>query len=51
MHRPYRNNKPVADFYCGNCSEEYELKSKHGEVGKKIVDGAYATIPKTIGTS
>lgn len=49
--RQFGNNKPVADFYCGNCSEEFELKSKHGEVGKKIVDGAYATIPKTIGTS
>ena len=47
----FGNNKPVADFYCGNCSEEYELKSKHGNVGKKIVDGAYSTIPKTIGTS
>ena len=40
----FGNNKPVADFYCGNCSEEYELKSKHGKVGKKIVDGAYATM-------
>jgi len=40
----FENNKPVADFYCGNCSEEYELKSKHGEVGKKIVDGAYTTM-------
>jgi transposase-like protein len=24
----YANNKPVADFYCGNCNEDYELKSK-----------------------
>ncbi len=40
----FGNNKPVADFYCGNCAEEYELKSKHGEVGRKIVDGAYATM-------
>jgi type II restriction enzyme len=40
----FGNNKPVADFYCGNCSEEYELKSKSGEVGKKIVDGAYSTM-------
>jgi type II restriction enzyme len=40
----FGNNKPVADFYCGNCSEEYELKSKHGNVGKKIVDGAYTTM-------
>ena len=40
----FGNNKPVADFYCKNCSEEYELKSKHGEVGKKIVDGAYSSM-------
>jgi type II restriction enzyme len=40
----FTNNKPVADFYCKNCSEEYELKSKQGEVGKKIVNGAYATM-------
>lgn len=40
----FENNKPVADFYCGNCSEEYELKSKNGNVGKKIVDGAYSTM-------
>jgi len=38
------NNTPVADFYCKNCSEEYELKSKKGTMGKKIVDGAYSTM-------
>ena len=37
----FENNKPVADFYCANCSEEYELKSKKDNLGKKIVDGAY----------
>jgi type II restriction enzyme len=40
----FANNKPVADFYCKNCSEEYELKSKHGNMGSKIVDGAYSTM-------
>lgn len=40
----FENNSPVADFYCNNCSEEYELKSKNGTIGKKIVDGAYATM-------
>src|SRR5919108_5206952 len=40
----FANNKPVADFYCDNCLEEYELKSKNGNVGKKIVDGAYFTM-------
>jgi DNA-directed RNA polymerase subunit M/transcription elongation factor TFIIS len=44
MLSQFGNNKPVADFHCGNCSEEYELKSKHGNVGKKIVDGAHATM-------
>lgn len=40
----FENNTPVGDFYCGHCWEEYELKSKNGDVGKKIVDGAYATM-------
>jgi len=40
----FANNRPVADFYCKSCSEEYELKSKHGAVGKRIVDGAYSTM-------
>ena len=40
----YENNKPVADFYCTNCKEEYELKSKQDSMGKKIVDGAYSTM-------
>ena len=44
MLSQFGNNKPVADFYCENCSEEYELKSKNGDVGKKIVDGAYTSM-------
>ncbi len=40
----FENNAPVADFYCSHCSEEYELKSKSGAMGKKIVDGAYSTM-------
>ena len=40
----FENNSPVADFYCKKCAEEYELKSKKGEMGKKIVDGAYSTM-------
>jgi len=39
--RNFENNKPVADFYCTNCNEEYELKSKKDNMGKRIVDGAY----------
>ena len=40
----FENNKPVADFYCQTCAEEYELKSKHGKIGSIIVDGAYSTM-------
>lgn len=40
----YPNNQPVADFFCSNCQEEYELKSKQKSIGTKIVDGAYRTM-------
>ncbi len=40
----YKNNKPVADFFCSKCNEDYELKSKKDKLGKKIVDGAYSTM-------
>jgi len=39
----YPNNQPVADFFCSNCHEDYELKSKQDSVGTKILDGAYQT--------
>lgn len=41
--RKYENNRPVADFYCLACKEEFELKSKKNQVGSKILDGAYQT--------
>lgn len=40
----YENNRPVADFFCSNCREDYELKSKKISVGTKIIDGAYRTM-------
>ncbi len=40
----FENNKPVADFFCAKCKEEYEVKSKKGKISKKIVDGAYSTM-------
>lgn len=40
----YSNNKPVADFLCENCGEDFELKSKSDNLGNKIVDGAYRTM-------
>jgi len=39
----YPNNQPVADFFCSNCKEDYELKSKQDSIGTKILDGAYRT--------
>lgn len=41
--RAYENNRPVADFYCPACYEEYELKSKGTAIGSRILDGAYQT--------
>ncbi len=38
---PFENNRPVSDFYCETCKNEYELKSKGGKLGNKISDGAY----------
>ena len=40
----FTNNKPVADFFCTNCDEEFELKSKKLGFGRKVTDGAYATM-------
>ncbi len=37
----FPNNRPVADFHCAACAEEYELKAKNGRIGPKVADGAY----------
>ena len=39
----FPNNTPLADYFCGKCNEEYELKSKKGKFGPKVVDGAFKT--------
>src|SRR3989344_3983687 len=44
----YVNNKPVADFYCKRCLEDFELKSKKGKIGKKVSAGAYSQMIKRI---
>lgn len=44
----FENNRPVADFYCPSCNNEYELKSKDGNLGHKINDGAYSTMIERI---
>jgi type II restriction enzyme len=47
----YDNNRPVADFHCESCREEYELKSKNGDIGTRIVDGAYSTMIERLSSS
>ncbi len=47
----FKNNSPVADFYCHQCREQFELKSKESKSGKisgKINDGAYSTMIERI---
>lgn len=44
----FENNRPVADFYCKKCNEEFELKSKSGKLSTIIVDGAYSTMIERI---
>ena len=44
----FTNNKPVADFYCENCKEIFELKSKNGKFTNIINDGAYSTMIERI---
>ena len=47
----YPNNRPVADFYCSNCKEDYELKSKQDGLGAKVLDGAYRTMIERLQSS
>jgi type II restriction enzyme len=44
-------NRPVADFFCPSCSEEYELKSQRGKFGAKVLDGAFRTMIERLGSS
>lgn len=44
----FENNRPVADFYCKKCSEEFELKSKSGKLSNTIADGAHSTMIERI---
>lgn len=46
--KQFQNNKPVADFYCPSCQNQFELKSKNGSMGRKINDGAYDTMIQRI---
>lgn len=37
-------NSPVADFHCGVCAEEYELKATKGRTDRKLVNGAWGAM-------
>jgi type II restriction enzyme len=41
-------NRPVADFHCTACAEEFELKSQKRSIGRKLVDGAYRTMQERL---
>ncbi len=47
----FPNNMAVADFYCPKCKNEFEQKSKNGNFGTKITDGAYHTFLERICSS
>jgi type II restriction enzyme len=47
----FKANKPVADFFCMSCNEEYELKSQKAKFGAKVVDGAFRTMSARLAQS
>ena len=47
----YENNRPVADFHCASCREEYELKSQKTKLGARVVDGAFRTMCEPLAAS
>lgn len=49
--RQYANNRPVPDFHCADCREEFELKSKAGRFSSTVPDGAYRTMIERITSS
>jgi len=49
--KEFENNRPVADFYCKSCNEEFELKSKSGKLSNSIPDGAYSTMIQRINSN
>jgi type II restriction enzyme len=47
----FEANRPVADFFCKNCHEEYELKSQKTKFGAKVLDGAFRTMSERLAAS
>ena len=47
----YENNRPVADFHCASCREEYELKAQKTKFGSRVLDGAFRTMCERLAAS
>ena len=47
----FAGNRPVADFHCPSCREEYELKSQKHRFGPKIADGAFRTMCERVASA
>lgn len=47
----FENNRPVGDFYCKRCNEEFELKSKKGKLSRTVSDGAYSKMIERINSN
>lgn len=45
------NNRPVADFFCGECRADYELKTQARMFGASVTDGAYRTMIERLNCS
>jgi len=44
-------NRPVADFICLSCEEEFELKSQKSAFGQRVTDGAFRTMCERLAAS
>jgi type II restriction enzyme len=49
--RRYANNRPVADFICDGCDEDYELKSSTSRFGSRVPGGAYRTMMERLASN
>jgi type II restriction enzyme len=47
----FEHNRPVADFYCPSCNEEYELKGQKSRFAGKVLDGAFRTMCERLKSS
>lgn len=47
----FPNNRPVADFFCPSCDEEFEIKGQKTKFGSRVVDGAYSTMIDRLNSS